>query len=170
MNQLFYREIETEWGTAYIIVDSKKIKQFFLPETGSKESFKDYQVAKNISWLESVVRLIQKYFCGNYIKFKLDNIDLSFYTEFQKKVYITLLNVDYGKIITYQELAVRAGYPNACRAVGSAMAKNQTPLLVPCHRVVLSNGDIGNFGPGKKYKQRLLELEGVATGPSVTRF
>ena len=74
-------------------------------------------------------------------------------------MYEILIKVEYGKRTTYSRLAEKAGYPNAGRAVGSTMAKNRFPLIIPCHRVIKSNGDIGQFGYGKDYKSRMLELE-----------
>ncbi len=66
-----------------------------------------------------------------------------------------------GEVVTYKELAARAGRPRAIRAAGTACATNPIPLVVPCHRVVPSTGGIGNYGGGVERKQRLLALEGV---------
>lgn len=78
---------------------------------------------------------------------------------FYKQVYAALDNVPYGKVVSYGELAVMAGRPGAARAVGSAMARNPFPLLVPCHRVVASGGKPGGFGYGLVWKSELLEME-----------
>ncbi len=89
-------------------------------------------------------------------------LDLTSCTPFQRKVYIALRRVPAGKVITYGELAKRAGYPGAARAVGNAMKKNRLPLVIPCHRVVPSTGGIGEYSQGKRWKKMLLELESVA--------
>ena len=69
-----------------------------------------------------------------------------------------------GEVVTYKELAARAGRPKAVRATGTACATNPIPLVVPCHRVIPSTGGIGNYGGGVERKQRLLALEGVLLG------
>lgn len=86
-------------------------------------------------------------------------------TPFQLRVWKTLQNVPPGRTISYGELAALAGSPGAARAVGTAMRKNRIPLLVPCHRVVASNGP-GGYGGGSGLKQRLLDLEAEELGSS----
>jgi O-6-methylguanine DNA methyltransferase len=84
-------------------------------------------------------------------------------TYFQEKVYAELKKVPAGSVITYQGLAARVGMPKASRAVGRAMATNPYIVVVPCHRVVLSTGKLGNYsgGEGVKTKRELLISEGV---------
>ncbi|MEU7159714.1 methylated-DNA--[protein]-cysteine S-methyltransferase [Streptomyces chrestomyceticus] len=73
--------------------------------------------------------------------------------------------VAYGTVVGYQDLADRVGEPGAARAVGAAMGSNPLPVVVPCHRVVASDGGIGGFGGGLETKRRLLALEGVLPQP-----
>ncbi|MBN2876452.1 MAG: methylated-DNA--[protein]-cysteine S-methyltransferase [Bacilli bacterium] len=80
-------------------------------------------------------------------------------TSFQTQVLRTLSEVQYGEIISYKELAIRAGNPNAFRAVGSVCKSNPLPIIIPCHRVIKSNGEIGFYNGGVKTKKRLLDLE-----------
>lgn len=87
-------------------------------------------------------------------------LDLSGYTPFQLKVYAALRKVPAGKVVTYGELAKRAGYPGAARAVGTAMKKNRLPIVIPCHRVVPATGGLGEYSAGKCWKRWLLEHEG----------
>ena len=84
-------------------------------------------------------------------------------TPFQKKVTDFLKKIPKGKVATYQALANMAGYPGAARAVGTVMAKNEHPVVVPCHRVIKSDGMLGNYTApgGTKWKRELLEAEGV---------
>lgn len=84
-------------------------------------------------------------------------------TAFQLAVWRALREVPAGQVVTYGELARRAGYPRAARAVGSAMHANPLPILIPCHRVVASNG-IGGYGGGLALKRALLAAEGVEVG------
>ncbi|MFD7920299.1 methylated-DNA--[protein]-cysteine S-methyltransferase [Streptomyces sp. NPDC059740] len=74
-------------------------------------------------------------------------------------------HVPYGTVVGYQHLADRVGEPGAARAVGAAMGANPLPVVVPCHRVVASDGGIGGFGGGLETKRRLLALEGVLPDP-----
>ncbi len=88
-------------------------------------------------------------------------LDLTGYTPLQLKVYAALGKVPAGKTVTYGELAKRAGYPGAARAVGNAMKKNRLPIVIPCHRVVKGDGSLGQYSRGVHWKKRLLEHECV---------
>jgi len=83
-------------------------------------------------------------------------------TDFAKKVYKIVKQIPRGSVMTYKEVARRAGNPKAARAVGNLMAKNKNWPAIPCHRVVLADGQIGNWsGKGRKrQKAELLRLEG----------
>lgn len=80
-------------------------------------------------------------------------------TQFQKKIWNTAISISYGKTISYRKLAALAGYRKAWRAAGSALKENPVMLIVPCHRIIRSNGTPGEFGGGKKVKRFLLSLE-----------
>ena len=79
-------------------------------------------------------------------------------TDFQKKVFKTIRNIKYGEVLTYKELAEKAGHPKAYRAAGSTCGANRIPIVIPCHRVVSSSG-LGGFGGGLRRKKFLLNLE-----------
>ena len=93
--------------------------------------------------------------------FKFDLNKVEGLTAFQKKIYEELIKIPPGKTVSYLELGKKVGYKNASRAVGTAMAKNKLVLFIPCHRVVKSDGSLGNFSGcgGAATKQRLLEAE-----------
>jgi O-6-methylguanine DNA methyltransferase len=82
-------------------------------------------------------------------------------TKFQQAVWKQLLKIPAGKTLSYAEIARRIRNPKAVRAVGSACGANPVPLLVPCHRVVASNGKLGGFGGGLPLKKALLKSEGI---------
>ena len=88
-------------------------------------------------------------------------LDLTGYTPFQRKVYAVLRKVPAGKTVTYGELAKRAGYPGAARAIGTAMKKNRLPIVIPCHRVIPRSGGLGEYSAGKKWKRYLLRGESL---------
>lgn len=79
----------------------------------------------------------------------------------EHKVYEKLLQVPKGKVTTYSELAKAVGLKNGQRAIGRIMSKNPFPVIVPCHRVILSNGKIGGYAWGEKIKANMLSKEGV---------
>ncbi len=93
-------------------------------------------------------------------------MDWSLTSGFNRRTLRELLDhVPYGTLVAYQDLADRVGEPGAARAVGAAMGSNPLPVVVPCHRVVESNGGLGGFGPGLEAKRTLLALEGVLPQP-----
>jgi O-6-methylguanine DNA methyltransferase len=97
-----------------------------------------------------------------YLKGQLKHFDcpLDFKgTPFQKKVWSKLAKIPYGQKRSYKEIAQAIGHPKAFRAVGNANGCNSVPLIIPCHRVIESNGGLGGFGHGIKVKKRLLDLE-----------
>ena len=105
------------------------------------------------------VKAVQDYLAGRRRKLDLP-LDLRG-TAFQKKVWKQLSKVPFGETISYAELARRAGHPTAVRACGSANGANPIPLIVPCHRVIASDGGLGGFGGGLPLKRRLLAMEGA---------
>ena len=82
-------------------------------------------------------------------------------SEFEKAVYRAILKIPSGEVRTYGWVAKAIGRPRACRAVGNALNKNPYSPIVPCHRVIRSDGSIGGFALGLKTKERLLKKEGV---------
>lgn len=81
------------------------------------------------------------------------------FTDFQLRVLEEILKIPFGKVRTYSWIAKRAGFPGAARAVGSVLRKNPYPLLIPCHRVVKSDGALGRYSGGKGVKRKLIEFE-----------
>lgn len=81
------------------------------------------------------------------------------YTDFQKDVFKATLEISFGKVRTYAWIAEKIGRPRAARAVGQALKKNPLPFIIPCHRVIASDGTLGGFSMGRKAKKRLLDLE-----------
>jgi methylated-DNA-[protein]-cysteine S-methyltransferase len=107
--------------------------------------------------LQEANRQLTEYFVGQRRHFDLPIRQEG--TPFQQKIWAELLKIPYGERISYKELAERAGNSRACRAAGSANGKNRLFIVVPCHRVVHSDGDLGGFAYGQEVKKFLLELE-----------
>lgn len=111
------------------------------------------------------IRQLNSYFSGALRGFTLA-LDWSLMAGFNRRVLRELATgVPYGTVVGYQDLANRVGEPGAARAVGTAMGSNPLPVVVPCHRVVESDGGIGGFGGGLETKRALLALEGVLPQP-----
>lgn len=91
----------------------------------------------------------------------LPPLDLSSGTEFQRRVWLALRRIPVGQTRTYAQVAAAIGAPQALRAVGGACGANPIPVLVPCHRVLSSDGGLGGFSAGLEWKRRLLTREGV---------
>jgi methylated-DNA-[protein]-cysteine S-methyltransferase len=108
--------------------------------------------------LDADARELDEYFAGTRRSFDL-TLDLSRSTGFRRAVLTQLPAIGYGQTRSYAEVAVAAGSPRAVRAVGSACATNPLPLVVPCHRVVRSDGTAGDYVGGREAKRILLSLE-----------
>ncbi|MBM4260720.1 MAG: methylated-DNA--[protein]-cysteine S-methyltransferase [Deltaproteobacteria bacterium] len=109
--------------------------------------------------LQSAKRQLAEYFAGQRTRFELPLAARG--TEFQQKVWRRLREIPFGKTKSYLEIAKAVGAPQASRAVGAACGKNPISIIVPCHRVVASNGNLTGFAGGLDIKARLLALEGV---------
>ncbi len=111
--------------------------------------------------LDDAARQLEEYFAGIRDHFELE-LDLALTSGFRRVVIEHLARIPYGTTQSYGEVASHVGNPGAVRAVGSACATNPLPLVVPCHRVLRSDGSLGGYLAGLPTKRALLELEGVA--------
>lgn len=111
--------------------------------------------------LDLAAQQIEEYFAGRRTGFDLP-LDLRLSAGFRRNVLTHLPEIPYGKTASYAELAAAAGHPKAVRAVGTACAMNPLPVVVPCHRVVRSDGTAGQYAGGTDAKKLLLTLEAAA--------
>lgn len=100
---------------------------------------------------------LEEYFSGKRSRFSLPLAPKG--TEFQQRVWKKLMEIPYGEVESYKELAQRVGTPKGYRAVGNANGKNPIPIVIPCHRVIATGGGLGGFAYGLSMKSTLLELE-----------
>jgi len=107
--------------------------------------------------LREVIQQLRAYFAKELETFKLTLAPEG--TDFQQSVWNELCGIPYGETISYGELAKRVGNPKASRAVGAANGQNPIPIIIPCHRVIGSDGKLTGFGGGLPIKQKLLALE-----------
>lgn len=130
-------------------------------EKRSRYQEEELRAERRTPLLEEAVRQLQEYFAGQRRAFDLP---LSFYgTDFQKKVWSALLDIPYGETRSYGQIARAIGNPKACRAVGMANHINEIVIVVPCHRVIGSDGSLTGYGGGLDVKRKLLELERICT-------
>ena len=107
-------------------------------------------------------RQLEEYFAGQRTSFDVP-VDLSTLTDFQRDVLDACAAIDFGRVSTYADLAHEIGRPKANRAVGNALGSNPVPIVIPCHRVLRTGGNLGGYAGGVQVKARLLEHEGVVT-------
>ena len=113
------------------------------------------------SRLDAAAREIEEYFAGRRSTFDLP-LDLRLAHGFRRRVLAHLARIRYGTTASYTQIARRAGSPGAVRAVGTACARNPLPIVVPCHRVLRSDGTLGGYAGGLDAKRALLDLEASA--------
>ena len=107
--------------------------------------------------IRQTIKQFDEYFRGKRKKFELPLNPKG--TEFQKKVWLQLMNIPYGKTATYKDIATLIGNTNASRAVGNANNKNPIAIIIPCHRVIGSNNKLTGYAGGLDKKEKLLNLE-----------
>lgn len=160
-----YRLLETPFGAAAIAGSERGLARVYLPMQSPAQLrravLSDYRHAhEDPTLLESLVRELTRYFAGQPVRFRV-KFDWPGATPFQARIWNACFTIPYGRTLSYAELGAKAGSPGAARAVGLAMGRNRCPIVVPCHRVLRSDGTIGGYsGPGGvDFKQRLLDLE-----------
>jgi methylated-DNA-[protein]-cysteine S-methyltransferase len=117
-----------------------------------------FQTKKDPNHFKVLIEQFQKYFKGELKSFKFP-LDLRLGTPFQQKVWKGLLTIPYGSTRSYKWLAKSIKNPDSARAVGNANGQNPLSIIIPCHRVILENGDLGGYTGGIQTKRYLLELE-----------
>lgn len=149
---MYYWEIESQLGKILLSSDGENLRGlFFSPFDYPSES------KLKLPLFEETSRQLTAYFDGKLIAFDLP-IHLEGST-FQVNVWQELLKIPYGTTITYRQLAERVGDVKSIRAVGRANGQNPIPIIVPCHRVIGSNGKLTGYGGGIEKKLFLLKLE-----------
>lgn len=163
---LYLKTIPTEYGDCIVVASEKGICYMSTPRTKKehvitwlKKHIPHQQLIENTdtSLLKKVTKELTDYFSGKKITFS-GPFDL-YGTPFQKSVWDELSRIPYGKTATYGQIAARVGNPKASRAIGMANNKNPVAIMIPCHRVVGSNGNLVGYAGGLDTKEWLLSLE-----------
>lgn len=156
MSEVYYTKFESPVGPLLLAGDAKALRQVSF-EGGKRAVPLEAGWKQNRAAFAEVIRQLQAYFGGELKQFDLPLAMEG--TEFQLRVWKELRTIPYGKTISYAQLAGRIGNPKAGRAVGLANGSNPIPIIVPCHRVIGSDGSLTGFGGGLSTKRKLLELE-----------
>src|SRR5437016_12394309 len=143
-------------GPLMLVADDAGLRQIVFPSNGSAAE-PEPSWEENPSAFQEAIGKLTVYFAG-----QLETFDLALApdgTPFQRRIWDELRKIPYGETISYGELARRIGNPNASRAVGLANGSNPIPIIIPCHRVIGSNGKLTGYGGGLPIKEKLLALE-----------
>ena len=151
-----YTQIASPLGPLVLAGDDSGLRHItFLSQ--AQQSRPDPAWREDAAPLTETIRQLQAYFAGDLENFNLPLAPQG--TPFQMEVWQRLRNIPYGQTISYGELARRIGNPKASRAVGLANGSNPIPIVIPCHRVIGSNGKLTGYGGGLPIKEKLLALE-----------
>lgn len=148
---MFFDTMDSPFGILYIGASQKGLRQIKLLQGYSTESRPNEIVLATISQLKD-------YFLNKLQVFTLD-YDLEAYSDFSIRVWQQLLKIPYGSTISYQQLAHLLGNPKCIRAAASANGRNPIPIIIPCHRVIGSDGSLTGYALGLEMKKKLLALE-----------
>ena len=153
---MFFTHLPSPIGSLLLAADKNQLREIAFPKNGAPASPQpDWQ--EDSSAFTELIRQLRAYFAG-----ELETFDLPLSpqgTPFQQKVWAELCKIPYGETISYGQLAQRIGNPNASRAVGLANGSNPIPIIIPCHRVIGSNGKLTGYGGGLPIKEKLIALE-----------
>jgi O-6-methylguanine DNA methyltransferase len=163
METLFWSRIESPTGPLGLAASERGLV-FLEFDRGRfpRESTKQVQWEESADRVRDYVSELEEYFSGTRCEFNCP-LDLRG-TEFQLKCWRALLEIPYGQTRTYADIARAVGCPNGYRAVGLANNRNPIAIIVPCHRVIASDGSLCGYGGGLDVKRKLLELEGALSG------
>ena len=164
-SNLFYQIYKSPVGKIYIVSSENFLAGIHFENEINSIDLKNCRV-KTTAETDKALEFLSEYFSSgkksNLNKIAAGiNFNFSLYTSNEIKIYKKLLKIDFGKIISYKELGIKCGFPRGARFIGNCMAKNRFPVIIPCHRIIKSDGSIGNYSGGAGIKEELLKHEGV---------
>jgi methylated-DNA-[protein]-cysteine S-methyltransferase len=164
---LKYRLFDTSLGTMGIVAGANGLRQVYLPQPEAERVRSEIvaaypQAVTDDTLLPELVAQLRQYLSGEPVDFDV-RLDWRSHNNFEVDVWRTCRKTPYGQTQSYKGIAERLGRPGGARAVGMAMSRNPFPIVVPCHRVLKSDGGLGGYsGPGGvTFKRDLLEMEGA---------
>ncbi len=166
-SKVYYSRFDSPFGHVFVASTSKGVCLVsFSKITGAKfllllRKIYGNEATRDDKALGDVKEALLDYFNGKPVSFKIP-LDLSIGTQFQRKVWRKVKEIPYGELRSYKWVARSIGSAHASRAVGNAVGRNPVAPIVPCHRVVCSDGSLGGYTSGIAIKKRLLNLEGIS--------
>jgi methylated-DNA-[protein]-cysteine S-methyltransferase len=166
----FFSTFSSSFDTFTIVWEERNsdilVQRIFLSDPKTKSEQKAREAFKEIdSGSSSIIKTlgskILRFLNGEEEIFDLQSIDFDQCSGIQKKVLLAEYNIPRGWVSTYKRIANKIGIPKGARVVGNALARNPFPIVIPCHRAIKSNGELGGFQGGVEMKQALLEMEGI---------
>jgi methylated-DNA-[protein]-cysteine S-methyltransferase len=164
--KIYHTDIHSPIGILSLFSSEKGLKKVCWDEDFSEAPFtKWFPGYSEIIWHTAYPVLVSASSqLRAYFKKKLTRFNIAFHldgTPFQQEVWQSMQKIPYGHTTSYQQLAISVGRPNAVRAVGNATGQNPIPIIIPCHRVILKNGNIGGYSGNIEIKDWLLAHEGI---------
>lgn len=156
MNGLIWGRVESPLGPLHVAVSEVGLARIAFPSEPPEYD----QLDDRDELVADVRRQLDEYFAGERREFTMP-LDRGGAAGFRLRALEAMSRVPYGKTVTYAELAARAGNPRAARAAGHACATNPIPIVLPCHRIVGSDGGLHGYGGGLHLKEQLLRMEGA---------
>lgn len=164
MEQIYYADIQSPIGIIWVAetdkglykIEFNKSEELFIKILKADDRIEPVYKREKFHTLEEI---FGRYFKGAPTNFKLP-LDLRG-TNFQLAIWKAVSRIPYGRLSTYKVLAEEAGRPKAVRAASNAVGDNPLPIIIPCHRVIRSDGTLGGYGLGLDLKRYLLSLEGI---------
>lgn len=159
-----YDVLKVSRGWVAVLGSERGLARLALPHAASGEALLcvadaiEKGATKNPARFQELARRLDKYFLGEVISFT-DELDFPEATPFQVSVWQAAREIGYGETKSYGWLAGKVGRPGGARAVGQALGKNPLPIIVPCHRVIGSGGELRGFSGGLDWKKELLKIE-----------
>lgn len=164
--------IDTRIGRLWMVLTDVGLARLTLPGLTDRELADEmggaFGTGRDPGLVAQVTAQVQAFLAGEPRPFTVP-LDLRGVTGFRRRVLDAMATIPRGKVVSYAELAARAGSPRAVRAAGAGCATNPLPLAIPCHRVIRSDGTLGNYGGGVELKVDLLRMEGVAVAGTPPR-
>lgn len=158
--------LETPAGTVQLTVEADgALSEILLPNRNPRASSSDRATPAASNTMLAIKRQLHEYFAG-----KRKNFDVPLRysgSPFERQVWTRLLDIPYGATTSYGLIAMELGLSNGARAVGRANGANPIPIVIPCHRVIGSDGRLTGYGGGLPLKRALLELEGALSMPEL---
>jgi methylated-DNA-[protein]-cysteine S-methyltransferase len=157
---VIYTTMPSPIGRLTLIGDGRALTAIFFERDDRLREAPSKRWTEDARRLREARRQLDEYFAGKRTAFDLPLALRG--TPFQMKVWRALLRIPFGATASYGEIAAAIGRPGASRAVGGANHRNPIPIIVPCHRVIGSDGSLTGYGGGEPTKRRLLAIEGIS--------